>query len=100
MKDAQHSMTLKNEFEAHKRQFNLFEDENGVWRCKGRLSNAEVLYAVKNPILIPRSHPLTTLIVWEAHKRVFHDGIRETLTEIRRKYWIPRIRSLTRQLVH
>ena len=62
MKDAQHSMTLKNEFEAHKRQFNLFEDENGVWRCKGRLSNAEVPYAVKNPILIPRSHPLTTLI--------------------------------------
>ena len=100
MKDAQHSTTLKNEFEAHKRQFNLFEDENGLWRCKGRLSNVEVPYAVKNPILIPRNHPLTTLIVWEAHKHVFHDGIRETLTEIRRKYWIPRIRSLTRQLIH
>ena len=78
----------------------ISEDEKGVWRCKGRLSNIEVPYAVKNPILLPRSYPLTTLLVQEAHERVFHDGIRETMTEIRRKYWIPRVRSLTRQLIH
>ena len=100
VKDAQRSMTRENEFESYKRQFNLFEDDKGVWRCKGRLSNVEVPYAVKNPILIPRSHPLTTLLVREAHQRVFHDGIRETLTEVRRKYWIPRVRSLTKQLIH
>ena len=66
----------------------------------GADSNVEVPYAVKNPILLPRGHPLTTLLVQEAHERIFHDGIRETLTEIRSKYWIPRIRSLTRQLIH
>ena len=53
MKDAQSSMTSENNFELHKRQFNLFEDEKGVWRCRGRLSNVEVPYAVKNPILLP-----------------------------------------------
>ena len=100
MKDAQCSMTRENKFELHRRQFNLFEDDKGVWRCRGRLSNVEVPYAVKNPILLPRGHPLTTLLVQEAHERVFHDGIREILTEIRRKYWIPRVRSLTRQLIH
>ena len=82
-------LTSENNFELHKRQFNLFEDEKGVWRCRGRLSNVEVPYAVKNPILLPRSHPMTTLLVRETHEHVFHDGIKETLTEIRRKYWIP-----------
>ena len=100
VKDAQQSMSQKSDFESHKRQFNLFKDEKGVWRCEGRLSNAGVPYAVKNPILLPRSHPLTTLIVREAHERVFYNGIKETLTEIRRKYWILRVRSLTRQIIH
>ena len=66
----------------------------------GADSNVEVPYTVKNLILLPRSHPLTTLLVQEAHERVFHDGIKETLTEIRRKYWIPRVKRLTRQLIH
>ena len=101
VKDAQCSMTRENKFELHRRQFNLLEDDKGVWRCRSRLSNVEVPYAVKNPILLPRGHhPLAILIVRKAHERVFHDGIRETLTEIRRKYWIPRVRSLTRQVIH
>ena len=36
----------------------------------------------------------------EAHERVFHNGIKETLTEIRQTFWIPRVRSLTRQLIY
>lgn len=30
-------MTQEREFDSLRRQFNLFEDEKGVWRCKGRL---------------------------------------------------------------
>ena len=93
VKDAQSSMIKENKFELHRSQFNLFEDDKGVWRCRGRLSNVEVPYAMKNPILLPRGHPLTTQLVREAHERVFHDGIRETLTEIRRKYWILRVQE-------
>ncbi len=60
----------------------------------------EVPHEVKNPILLPKGHPFTTVIVREAHERVCHDGIRQTLTEVRRKYWIPRVRSLTRQVIY
>ena len=67
VKDTQHFMTQESEFESQRRQFNLFEDEKEVWRCKSRLTNIEVPYAVKNPILLPRSHPLTTMLVREAH---------------------------------
>jgi hypothetical protein len=81
-------------------KFRLFEDDNGVWRCGGRLSNVDVSYSVKHPILLPRTHPLTELIVREARERVFHNGVKETLTEIRRKFWIPKGRSLTRYIIH
>ena len=63
VKDTQHSITQNNDFERQKRHF---KDEKGVWRCKGRLSNVEVSYAVKNLILVPRSHTLTILIVGQA----------------------------------
>jgi hypothetical protein len=42
----------------------------------------DVSYSVKHPILLPRSYPLTELIVREAHEHVFHNGVKETLTEI------------------
>jgi len=93
-------MCQKSGFDLLQKQFKLFLDEKGVWRCEGRLSNANLPYAVKNPILLPRDHPLAALIVRESHEHVFHNGVKETLTEIRRKFWIPKARSLTRQLIH
>ena len=75
-------------FEKLKGQFGLFLDENGVWRIGGRLSKAELPYSVKHPILLPRQHHLTTLVVRRAHSRVLHNGVKETLTEVRSKFWI------------
>ena len=97
VRSAQRSFTnLKN----LTKQFNLFKDEHGVWRCGGRLANIEVPFKTKFPILVPRSHYLSTLIVKQAHERVLHDGVKETLTEIRSKFWIPSGRSFTRKVIH
>ena len=97
VKSAQRSFTnLKNLI----KQFNLFKDEHGVWRCGGRLANTEVPFETKFPILVPRSHYLSTLIVKQAHERVLHDGVKETLTETRSKFWIPSGRSFTRKVIH
>ena len=71
-----------------------------MWRCGGRLGNAETPYETKYLIILPKSHPITNLIVKQAHERVLHDGVRETLTEIRSKYWIPRERGVTQKIVH
>jgi len=82
------------------KQFNLFKDDKGVWRCGGRLANTEIPYATKFPILLPKSHPIAALIVRQAHERVLHNGVKETLTEVRSKYWIPGGRSFTRKVLH
>lgn len=50
------------------KQFNLFQDDEGVWRCGGRLANTEVPYATKFPILLLKSHPIATLIVKQGNK--------------------------------
>ena len=83
-----------------KRQLGLFKDTSGIWRCRGRISNAMVSYAVKHPILLLRSHWLTTLIVRHSHERVFHNGVKETLTDLRAKYWITKARPLIKQIIH
>ena len=98
--DAQRKLAQEEKFPTWKNQFDLFLDNKGLWRCGGRLSNATLPYSTKHPVLLPRKHPITSLIVWDSHKRVQHNGVKETLTEIRTKYWIIRARSLVRSIIN
>ena len=50
------------------KQFNLFQDEQDVWRCGGLLANTEVSFEAKFPILLPKSHYLSYLVVKQAHE--------------------------------
>jgi len=64
------------------------------------LTNATLPYSTKHPILLCKDHPLTALIVCKAHLRVMHDGVKETLTELRTQYWIVKGRSFVRKIIH
>ena len=81
-------------------QFDLFLDVNGVWKCGGRLGNADIPESTSNPILLDTSHHLTTLIVKHCHEQVKHGGVTETLAQLRSKYWIIRGRSFVRRFIH
>ena len=89
-----------NRFSDWKTQFGLYLGESGVWRCKGRLCNANLPVTTKFPIILPNSHHFTTLVVMDCHKRVMHRGVKETLTELRTIFWVVRGRSLLRRLLH
>ena len=93
---------LKNEsnLKVWQKQFDLFADDNGLIRCRGRLDNANLPYATKYPLFLPRKAHFTTLVVKRAHCRIMHNGVRETLTEIRRRYWIVKGCSLVRSIIH
>ena len=88
------------DFNTLMKQFNLFEDEKGVRRCRGRLENTQGSYCSKYPVLLPKNHPLTILIVKQAHEHVLHNGVKETLTEVRERYWIPNGTSVTRKVIY
>ena len=97
--DSQQDLVQERKFPTWKNQFNLFLDDKGLWRCGGRLENANLPYSTKHPILLPRAHHITSLIVWDAHRRVQHNGVKETLTEIRARYWIVKGRSLVKSTI-
>eukprot|EP00795_Rhopilema_esculentum_P009997 gene9997-18624_t len=78
-------------------QFNLFTDEQGLLRCKSRLLHASVVNESKTPILLPSKSYYSELVIAEAHSKVFHDGISETLNCARQKYWILRGREMAKK---
>ena len=100
IQDVQSVMIQENAFDNLKKQLDLFQDSNRLWRCGGRLELAEIDYGAKHPILLPRNHHFTHLVVLDAHERVMHNGPKETLAELRQKYWIIRGRSLVRYIIH
>ena len=77
-------------------QLDLFRDERGLWRCRGRIQNAGVPYCTKHPVLLHKDHHFTMLVVKQAHSRVLHGGVKETLAELRSKFWIVRGRNFVR----
>ena len=82
-----------------KAQLGCFIDDKGLVRCKGRLKNAPLPYSTRFPLLIPREHYLSVLLIRRAHEQVFHNGVKETLTQLRAQYWIPKGRSHVKQAI-
>ena len=84
----QQNLLLDPKYEQWKSQLDLFVDDKGLIRCRVRLSNAELPFSAKYPVLLPRSHPITTLIIQRCHEAVGHNGVKETLVQLRSQYWI------------
>ncbi len=64
------------------------QDDDGIWRCGGRLKNADILFSTKHPVLLTKQHTFTTLLVQAAHQ---HNG---TLGEYIKG------RSLVKAIIH
>ena len=88
IKDCQSLLPGVSQCLSWKHRLNLFVDESGIWRCSGRMSKSCLLSSARNPTLLDKHHYLTRLLVTDAQLRVFHDGVKETLTELRSQYWL------------
>ena len=99
IQEVQKELLGNKEFHRWEVQLNLFQDNYSIWRCKGRLENTQLPLESKFPILLTREHWYTRLVIRKAHKRVLHNGVRETLTEVRSKFWIIRGKSLVKQVI-
>ena len=78
----------------------LWDPDKKLIRVTGRI---ELSLADRNelpPILLPANQPVADLIIVEAHCRVFHAGLRSTLSELRDHYWIVRCRQQVKRVLH
>ena len=101
IKDAQVSLKTHEKFSKWEKQLFLFSDDNGILRCRGRIDNASNLpYSTKYPVILPGDHHLTALYVHRAHARVLHNGVKETLAELRSQFWVVKGRSVVKRILH
>ena len=63
-------------------------ERDGIVRCFGRLNNSDLPPEAKSPILLPRNHAFTNLMIRACHERVLHGGTGQTLAELRKEYWV------------
>ena len=79
----------------------LFLDDSGLLRSAGRTGKVTSFdYDIINPIIIAKDHPLTSLIINEAHINVQHLGISSTLNKVRMAgYWIPKARQAVKNVI-
>ena len=52
------------------------------------------------PILLPQRGEFTRRVIEYYHIKTLHGGVASTMSKIREKFWIPKLRSLVKTLVH
>ena len=77
---------------APKSDVNLEKDEDGILRCVSRVPG---FY----PISLPRKCELTSLVVLQVHKQMLHGGLSVTMCRMQEKYWVSKLRSLTKKVI-
>lgn len=73
-------------------------DEEGVLRCDGRLKFADCLpWETRYPIILPRNHQITKLIIKDSHEKNQHGGTNQVLAHLSSRYWIVSDREAIRE---
>ncbi|XP_067279675.1 uncharacterized protein [Pseudorasbora parva] len=69
-----------------------FIDTDGMIKVGGRLSHSSCIHSFKHPLILPKDHHVTKLIIAHSHESVKHQGKGFTINDIRScGYWIPGI---------
>ena len=69
----------------------LAKDEAGLIRCYGRIQGY-------TPNFIPRKSTLARRIIEHCHTQMLHGEVSATMSKVRQKYWIPKLRSLVKSV--
>lgn len=68
-------------------------DETGIIRIRGRIDQCtNATESCKRPIILPRLHKITELIIKEEHERLDHHYDDTVVNNLRQTYYIPEIR--------
>ncbi|XP_036149070.1 uncharacterized protein LOC118647739 [Monomorium pharaonis] len=76
-----------------------FLDGNGIIRVGGRLKNSALSYDTRHPILLPKGHCLTKLVIKSEHARNLHAGLQATIHAVRQRFWPLAVRSTARKII-
>lgn len=102
IKQAQAQAFPDGENEGSLTRLNPKRDDHGLLRMDGRLHFVDNLpYDTRHPILLPKNHPVTRLVIVDTHEGLGHgSGIERVLTDLRSHFWIVKGRRVVRNIVN
>jgi len=92
VKRVQNKGEYASKFQEDKLQLNLQKNNEGVYECRGRIQG-------DYPIYLPDGDIFTEKLVAHAHLQTLHGGVGLTMSHVRAKYWIPRLRRMARRII-
>ena len=99
IKEVQKSVYNNKSSDQEKVSLSLFTNDKGILRCGGRLQNAPIPNDARFPIFLPRCSQLTYLIINDCHLQVLHNSVRNTLTELRLRFWVTKGRQTVKTAI-
>ena len=80
----------------------MYEDNEGLVRCKGRLSETtDISEEAAHPLYLSRKSLLVNLIIMDIHLKRRHCGSNTLISEFRQEFWSPQLgRSVRQALYH
>ena len=92
---------LKSDKYPHRRSsLGFYQDEEGILRCQGRIGMSSLPFDTRFPMLLPRSHYFTKLVILKCHDQLMHNGVAETLVQLRSRYWIVKGRQTVKSIIN
>lgn len=73
--------------------------QDGVLRVGGRLGQSSLPIEAKHPIILPKDHHVSALIIRHIHKVTGHSGTNYILSNLRERFWIPKANSAIRKVL-
>ena len=86
-----HHQTEK--FMKDRETLNLQKNASDMYVCMGRIDG-------DYPIYLPTNDVFTEKLIQHSHKKTLHGGVGFTMADVRKDYWIPRLRQLTKSAIH
>jgi hypothetical protein len=74
-------------------------DADELIRVGGRLKYADIDGEMKHPIVVPHTHPVSSLIARSYHQRA-HLGTEWVVSQIRERFWVTKIRNVVKSVRH
>ncbi|KAJ8981408.1 hypothetical protein NQ317_010347 [Molorchus minor] len=81
-------------------KLNPYIDEDNVIRVGGRLNKSNFNFNKKHPIVLPKNHLFSMLLIRHEHTRLLHAGPQQVLASLRERFWILSARSLVNKVIH
>lgn len=73
--------------------------QGGILRVGGRLHQSALPLDVKHPIILPKDHHVSTLLLRHFHQETGHSGRNYNLSRLRKRFWIPQADSAIRKIL-